>query len=81
MSAAIAALASYGVSDSGSDSGSDTEGSSRRSAQVASRDSVLHLASPPPAPQALAVDSAPEVAVKVGAAPGVWLQGGRKGGG
>ncbi|CAM2111889.1 pre-mRNA-processing factor 17 [Caretta caretta] len=73
MSAAIAALASYGVSDSGSDSGSDTEGSSRRSAQVASRDSVLHLASPSPAPQALAVDSAPEVAVKEDVETGVHL--------
>nr|XP_032643175.1 pre-mRNA-processing factor 17 isoform X1 [Chelonoidis abingdonii] len=73
MSAAIAALASYGVSDSGSDSGSDTEGSSRRSGLVASRDAVLHLASPPPAPQALAVDSAPEVAVKEDVETGVHL--------
>ncbi|KAL8186366.1 UNVERIFIED_CONTAM: hypothetical protein K2H54_069320 [Gekko kuhli] len=66
MSAAIAALASYGGSDSDSDSGPDAEGGAGHSAQVAAGDAVLHLASAPPAQQALlpAVDSAPAVAVK-----------------
>lgn len=67
MSAAIAALASYGGSDSESDSGSDSESRSSRSAQVAGGDAVLHLASLPSTQQALlpVVDSAPAVAVKV----------------
>lgn len=68
MSAAIAALASYGGSDSESDSGSDAEGRPGLSAQVAGADAVLHLAGPPPsAQQALlpVVDSAPAVSVKV----------------
>ncbi|XP_015682665.1 pre-mRNA-processing factor 17, partial [Protobothrops mucrosquamatus] len=67
MSAAIAALASYGGSDSESDSGSDAEGRPGLSAQVAGADAVLHLAGPPPsAQQALlpVVDSAPAVSVK-----------------
>lgn len=71
MSAAIAALASYGGSDSEPDSEPETEGGSQRSAAVlASRDAVLHLRAPPAAPPALPVDAAPEVAVKVGISPG-----------
>lgn len=73
MSAAIAALASYGGSDSESDSGSDAEGRPGLSAQVAGADAVLHLAGPPPsAQQALlpVVDSAPAVSVKVRAGRG-----------
>lgn len=67
MSAAIAALASYGGSDSEPDSEPENEGGSQRSAAVlASRDAVLHLRPPPAAPPALPVDAAPEVAVKVG---------------
>lgn len=66
MSAAIAALASYGGSDSEPDSEPENEGGSQRSAAVlASRDAVLHLRPPPAAPPALSVDAAPEVAVKV----------------
>uniref|UniRef100_A0A8D0GBW9 Uncharacterized protein n=1 Tax=Sphenodon punctatus TaxID=8508 RepID=A0A8D0GBW9_SPHPU len=72
MSAAIAALASYGDSGSGSDS--DTESIPRREAVVASGDTVLHLASPSLVQQALvAVDSAPEVAVKEDVETGVHL--------
>lgn len=67
MSAAIAALASYGGSDSEPDS--EPEAGSQRAAVLASRDAVLHLRAPPAAPPSLAVDAAPEVAVKVGAAP------------
>lgn len=71
MSAAIAALASYGGSDSEPDSEPETESGSQRSAAVlASRDAVLHLRPPPAAPPALPVDAAPEVAVKVGNPPG-----------
>lgn len=68
MSAAIAALASYGGSDSESDSGSDAEGGPGLSAQVAGADAVLHLAAPPPSVQQVllpVVDSAPAVSVKV----------------
>uniref|UniRef100_A0ACB8GCG0 Uncharacterized protein n=1 Tax=Sphaerodactylus townsendi TaxID=933632 RepID=A0ACB8GCG0_9SAUR len=67
MSAAIAALASYGGSDSDSDSGAEAEGGTGPLAQVAAGDSVLHLASLPAAQQQAilpAVDSAPAVAVK-----------------
>ncbi|KAJ7428854.1 hypothetical protein WISP_00591 [Willisornis vidua] len=65
MSAAIAALASYGGSDSEPDSEPEAEGGSQRSAAVlATRDAVLHLRAPPAAPPALPVDAAPEVAVK-----------------
>ncbi|KAJ6660239.1 hypothetical protein lerEdw1_017939 [Lerista edwardsae] len=74
MSAAIAALASYGGSDSDSDS--DAEGRPGRSAQVAAGDAVLHLASPPPATQQAllpVVDSAPAVAVKEDVETGVHL--------
>lgn len=71
MSAAIAALASYGGSDSEPDSEPETEGGSQRSAAVlASRDAMLHLRAPPAASPALPVDAAPEVAVKVGSPPG-----------
>lgn len=71
MSAAIAALASYGGSDSEPDSEPETEGGSQRSAAVvASRDAVLHLRAPPAASPALPVDAAPEVAVKVYSPPG-----------
>lgn len=69
MSAAIAALASYGGSDSEPDSEPEAEGGSQRAAVLASRDAVLHLRAPPAAPPALAVDAAPEVAVKVGVPP------------
>lgn len=69
MSAAIAALASYGGSDSEPDSEPEAEAGSQRAAVLASRDAVLHLRAPPAAPPSLAVDAAPEVAVKVGAAP------------
>ncbi|RMC13124.1 hypothetical protein DUI87_10655 [Hirundo rustica rustica] len=74
MSAAIAALASYGGSDSEPDSEPETEGGSQRSAAVlASRDAVLHLRPPPAAPPALPVDAAPEVAVKEDVETGVHL--------
>ncbi|NXK29147.1 PRP17 factor, partial [Arenaria interpres] len=74
MSAAIAALASYGGSDSESDSEPETEGGSQRAAAViASRDAVLHLRAPPAAPPTLAVDAAPEVAVKEDVETGVHL--------
>lgn len=69
MSAAIAALASYGGSDSEPDSEPEAEGGSQRAAVLASRDAVLHLRAPTAAPPALAVDAAPEVAVKVGVPP------------
>ncbi|KAM6368400.1 pre-mRNA-processing factor 17 isoform 1-T1 [Alca torda] len=69
MSAAIAALASYGGSDSDPDSEPEAEGGSQRAAVLASRDAVLHLRPPPAASPALAVDAAPEVAVKVGVPP------------
>lgn len=65
MSAAIAALASYGGSDSEPDSEPEAEADPRPAAVLASRDAVLHLRPPPAAPPALPVDSAPEVAVKV----------------
>lgn len=67
MSAAIAALASYGGSDSEPDSEGESEPGAgpRPAAVLASRDAVLHLRPPPAAPPALPVDSAPEVAVKV----------------
>lgn len=72
MSAAIAALASYGGSDSEPDSEPEPEADPRPAAVLASRDAVLHLRPPPAAPPALPVDSAPEVAVKVrgGRGPG-----------
>ncbi|KAF4804737.1 Pre-mRNA-processing factor 17 [Turdus rufiventris] len=74
MSAAIAALASYGGSDSEPDSEPETEGGSQRSAAVlASRDAMLHLRAPPAAPPALPVDAAPEVAVKEDVETGVHL--------
>lgn len=86
MSAAIAALASYGGSDSEPDSEPEADGGPQRAVVLASRDAVLHLRPPPAAPPALPVDAAPEVAVKVreraGAEPtfGVWGRG-RGGGG
>ncbi|NXU10862.1 PRP17 factor, partial [Pardalotus punctatus] len=74
MSAAIAALASYGGSDSEPDSEPEAEGGSQQSAAVvASRDAVLHLRAPPSAPPALPVDAAPEVAVKEDVETGVHL--------
>lgn len=75
MSAAIAALASYGGSDSEPDSEPEAEGSSQRAAVLASRDAVLHLRAPPAAPPALAVDAAPEVAVKVRRPSAAWGSG------
>lgn len=69
MSAAIAALVSYGGSDSEPDSEPEAEGGSQSAAVVATRDAVLHLRAPAAAPAALAVDAAPEVAVKVGVPP------------
>lgn len=81
MSAAIAALASYGGSDSEPDSEPEAEAgagaSSQGAAVLASRDAVLHLRPPPAAPPALAVDAAPEVAVKVGVPPPPWGTGAR----
>jgi len=65
MSAAIAALASYGGSDSESDSEPEADAGPQRAVVLASRDAVLHLRPPPAAPPALPVDAAPEVAVKV----------------
>lgn len=65
MSAAIAALASYGGSDSEPDSEPEADAGPQRAVVLASRDAVLHLRPPPAAPPALPVDAAPEVAVKV----------------
>lgn len=64
MSAAIAALAASYGSGSGSESDSDSEGSR---CPLPAADSLMHLTKSPSAKPSLtvAVDSAPEVAVKV----------------
>lgn len=64
MSAAIAALAASYGSGSGSESGSDSEG---ERCPLPAADSLMHLTKSPSAKPSLAVavDSAPEVAVKV----------------
>ncbi|EDL04963.1 mCG15486, isoform CRA_c [Mus musculus] len=65
MSAAIAALAASYGSGSGSESDSDSEGSR---CPLPAADSLMHLTKSPSAKLSLtvAVDSAPEVAVKFG---------------
>lgn len=71
MSAAIAALAASYGSGSGSESDSDSEGSR---CPLPAADSLMHLTKSPSAKPSLtvAVDSAPEVAVKVSVLATVW---------